>query len=166
MRFAVLLMLAVGFISACKEQPKNEIYNENNTTVIDGVVYDIDEHPISGLYKTYYSNGNVKMEVYSKNGKPNGLGKFYSKEGYLTYEGTFNDGVPVGTMYQYYRNGKVHNEMNYANGVWHGVQQTFDKDGELSAEVIYEKGVPISGFVIIDGQTAEFTPEELAKIAQ
>lgn len=164
MRFAIFAISLMIAISACKKADKSEIYNENNTTVKDGVVYNIDETPINGLYRTYHSNGNVKMEVYSKNGKPNGQGKFYNKDGTLKYEGTFENGAPTGAFYHYYRNGNVHNEQNYADGVLHGVQQTFDKTGKLSVEVVYEKGKALSGYVMVNGERITFTPEELEKL--
>ncbi|MBR1825396.1 MAG: hypothetical protein IJ770_02305 [Alphaproteobacteria bacterium] len=164
MRFAVLMLSALLFVAACKESEKNEIYNENNTTVKDGIVYNIDETPINGLYRTYYTNGTVKMEVYSQNGKPNGLGKFYTEDGTLLYEGTFSDGVPVGTMYHYYRNGKVHNEQNYVSGVLHGTQQTYSKKGELTVEVIFDQGKALSGYAVVNGEKIEFTPEELVEL--
>lgn len=164
MRIAIWALSAFLMISACKKADKNEIYNENNTTVKNGVVYNIDESPINGLYRTYHSNGNIKMEVYSKNGLPNGQGKFYNEDGTLLYEGTFENGAPIGTIYHYYRNGSVHNEQNYADGVLHGVQQTFSKKGELSVEVVYDKGKALSGYVVVNGEKVAFTPEELEQL--
>ena len=163
MRFAFFTLFCLFSVAACNESEKNEIYNENNTTVMNGVVYNIDEKPISGLYKTYYSNGNVKMEVYSQNGKPNGMGKFYNEKGSLLFEGSFSNGVRVGTLYHYYPNGKVHNEMHYTDGVLDGTQQTFDKKGELRAEVIYKNGKAVQGYAVVNGEVAEFSEEELAK---
>ncbi len=163
MRIALIVFCCIISLSACKKSDKKEIYNENNTSVIDGVVYDIDEKPINGLYKTYFSNGNVKMEVYSQNGKPNGTGKFYNERGRLIYEGMFVDGRPVGTMYQYYANGNVHNEMNYTDGMLDGTQRTYDKRGELMVEIVFDKGQAVSGYAIVDGENSEFTPEELQK---
>ena len=163
MRIAILALGLICMLSACKENDNNEIYNENNTSVADGVVYNIDEKPINGLYKTYYPNGNVKMAVYSHNGKPNGIGKFYTERGKLAYEGAFADGVPVGTMYQYYSNGKVHNELHYTDGQLDGVQHVYDKKGELSVEVIINNGKAISGYAVVNGEKREFTEEELEK---
>lgn len=165
MRIAILALSLILMLSACGKNDNNEIYNENNTSVVDGVVYNIDEKPINGLYKTYYSNGNVKMEVYSHNGRPNGSGKFYTESGKLAYEGVFADGVPVGTMYQYYRSGKVHNELHYTDGRLDGTQRVFDKKGELSVEVVINNGQVVSGFAMVNGEKREFTPEELEKFS-
>lgn len=163
MRIAILALSLILMLSACNQSDSNEIYNENNTSVVDGVVYNIDEKPINGLYKTYYANGNVKMEVYSRNGKPNGSGKFYTENGKLAYEGTFADGVPVGTLYQYYHSGKVHNELHYTDGRLDGTQRVFDKKGALKVEVVINNGKAVSGFAMVDGEEREFTPEELEK---
>lgn len=163
MRFAFLTLSCLFILFACNESEQNEIYNENNTSVDNGIVYNTDEKPINGLYKTYYSNGNVKMEVYSQNGKPNGVGKFYNERGKLLFEGTFANGVKVGTLYHYYPNGKVHNEMHYTDGVLDGIQQTFDKKGELTAEVTYKKGTAVQGYAVVNGEIIEFTEEELKR---
>ena len=63
---SLLLLSSFFFILGCDDGIKDEIYNENNTTVSGGVVYDTDEQPINGLYRVYYPNGIVKMEIQSK----------------------------------------------------------------------------------------------------
>ncbi len=163
MRIALMIFCGILALNACKKTEKNEIYNENNTSVVDGVVYNIDEKPINGLYKTYFPNGNVKMEVYSQNGKPNGSGKFYNERGRLTYEGTFADGKPVGTMYQYYSSGKVHNEMHYTDGELDGEQRTYDKEGNLIVEIVFHNGKAVSGYAVVNGQETPFSEEELER---
>ena len=157
--------LALLLLGACGESDRSEIYNENNTSVINGVVYNINEKPISGLYKTYYSNGNTKMKIAAKNGKPHGIGKFYRKNGSLQYQAEFKDGVLDGIMYQFYISGTIHNEMHYEGGVCNGAQKTFDADGNQTAEVMYENGKPVSGYVILNDEKQELTAEELAQIA-
>ena len=77
------LFVTVLFMLGCKEAEKNEVYNENNTNVINGVVYDIEDKPINGIYKTYYGNGSVKMEMSAQNGLPEGEGRFYDENGNL-----------------------------------------------------------------------------------
>jgi len=163
MRIALIAVYLVLMLNACKDYDKKEIYNENNTSVIDGVVYNIDEKPINGLYKTYFPNGNIKMQVYSQNGKPNGIGKFYNERGKLVYEGSFIDGQPDGTMYQYYQNGKVHNEMHYSSGKLDGIQHIYNKKGDLIVEIVFNNNKAVSGYAIINGEESEFSAEELEK---
>lgn len=151
-------------LTACDDSQRNEIYNENNTTVINGVVYNIDEKPINGIYKIYYTNGNVRMEIESLDGKPDGDGKFYDKNGNLLYQTSFKNGVIDGKMYNYYENGQLHNEMQYKEGILDGRQKTFDEDGNLTVDVEFVNGKAINGCAYIDGRKVDFAPEELAQI--
>ncbi|MBQ9035494.1 MAG: hypothetical protein IJ099_06010 [Alphaproteobacteria bacterium] len=162
MKIGYVFALSAILLASCGESERSEIYNENNTGVINGVVYNINEKPINGLYRTYYQNGNLRMEVYSKNGLPNGAGKFYDDSGNLLYQGTFADGLLEGTLYQYYPEGSVHNEMNYEKGILHGTQKVYNEESEQTVEILYDTGVPISGYVLLDGKKIELTADELA----
>lgn len=159
-------MLALMCAACEKADQIDEIYNENNTNVIEGIVYDIDEHPINGMYKIYYPDGKVRMEVESKNGKPHGVGKTYDEDGNLQYKATFNDGVLDGEVYQYYPNGNIHNEMNYVNGVPQGLQKTYDENKKQIVEVSYDQGVAVSGVVFIDGSRVDLSEAELQQFEQ
>ena len=161
MKIYLVGALSLVLLVACNEADRAEIYNENNTTVINGVVYNINEKPINGLYRTYYANGNPRMEVFSQNGLPNGVGKFYAEDGYLSYQGTFKNGVFDGMFYQYYPEGNVHNEMNYKDGIIDGSQKVYDKEGSLTAEIVYKDDKPISGYVILRNQKVELSQDEL-----
>ncbi len=164
MRFVALFTLLAVFLSACGESAVPEIYNENNTNVIDGIVYDINEKPINGIYKIYYPDGTVKMEITGKNGKPEGEGKFYDEKGRLTFTGTFKDGLPDGVMTNYFSNGTIRNEITYVKGVQNGLQHIYNEDGEQIIEMNFENGKAVSGYAVVNGKNIDFTPEELAEI--
>lgn len=164
MKFLPLVLISVLLIASCDESGKDEIYNENNTNISKGVVYNIDEKPIDGLYRVYYPDGNVKMEVESKGGLPNGSGNFYNSEGLLHIKGFFINGKANGVFYNYYPTGKIHNEMSYADGVKDGAQRVYDEDGNLIVELFFEKGVPSRGYTVIKDEKREFSPEELEKL--
>lgn len=164
MKILPFLICFTLFLSSCDESGSGEIYNENNTNVSGGIVYNIEDEPINGLYRVYYPDGNIKMEVQSKGGKPNGAGKFYTPEGNLSFQGNFADGHPEGAFFNYYPDGLVHNEMNYNDGVKNGPQKVYDEEGNLSAEVVFEKGVPVSGYVLIKGEKQNFTEDELGNL--
>src|SRR5574344_414641 len=140
MKIFTLFVCCLLILGACKESDDQEIYNENNTNVVNGVVFDIDEKPINGLYKIYYPNGNVKMEVLSKEGIPNGEGKFYNEDGVLEFKGIWVDGKLDGKFFNYFGDGSIHNELNYTKGLQNGIQRTFDEDGNVIVEVIFENG--------------------------
>lgn len=165
MRQSLILLMLLGWLAGCDGGDKTEIYNENNTSISGGVVYNLDEKPINGLYKTYYANGNVKMEIFSQNGLPHGLGKFYDEDGNMTYQGTYEAGVLNGTLYNYYPDGSLHHEINYKKGVYDGAQRSFDQSGNQTVEVIFADGVPQSGYVVIKEQKVPLTEEELAQLS-
>lgn len=158
------LLVACLLITSCDETGKDEIYNENNTNVSGGVVYNIDDEPINGLYKVYYADGNLKMEVQSKAGKPDGIGKFYSEDGTLYFQGNFSNGLPDGTFYNYYPDGQIHNELNYVNGIKSGLQKVYDEKGNLVVEVVLENGEPTSGYAVVKDKKVSLTPEELTEL--
>ncbi|MEE6206924.1 MAG: hypothetical protein VZR95_02600 [Alphaproteobacteria bacterium] len=158
---ALFILLA---ITACGESEQVLVYNENNTSVVNGVVYDMHEKPINGLYKIYYPNGAVRMEIESKNGLPNGVGKFYGEDGVLVNQTTFKDGITDGILYNYYPDGQVHNELVYVNGVLHGAQKTYDENGELIVEITYENGKAVKGFTVVDDNQIALTEDELKQL--
>lgn len=164
MKFLPLLVCSVLLLSSCDESGNGEIYNENNTNVSGGIVYNIDEEPINGLYRVYYSDGNIKMEMQSRGGKPDGMGKFYTPEGNLSFQGNIVGGYPEGVFYNYYPDGQVHNEMNYTKGVKDGAQKVYSEDGKLQAEIIFENGEPVSGFALVNGEKVDFDAEELSEM--
>lgn len=152
-------------LSACEKSQTDEIYNENNTNVINGVVYDIEEKPINGLYKTYYNTGTIKMEMFAKNGVPNGEGRFYDENGNLQFSGTFVNGKINGKFYQYYDDGNVHNELTYVDGVQSGVQILYDNNTQVIAEVVYENNRALEGYVVIDGEKIALEAEDLKDLS-
>lgn len=166
MKIKILGLIIVCLLASCGESDRDEIYNENNTNVVDGVVYDINEKPINGVYKIYYPNGNVKMEVESKNGKPEGKGRFYDEEGNVLFEGTFKNGLIDGKMLNFYKDGSVRNEMYFVNGVQNGTYKTFNEDGTLSIEVNFENGKAVSGYTLIQENKVDLSPEDLEELSQ
>ena len=165
MKIGYVLALSAVLLASCNESERAEIYNENNTSVKNGIVYNINEKPINGLYRTYYQNGNLRMEVYSQNGLPDGVGRFYGEDGNLLYQGFFANGKLNGYLYQYYTEGMVHNEMHYKNDILDGTQKVFDKEGEQTVEIEYKDGTPLTGYVILKGQKIELTADELKAFA-
>ena len=158
------IWVACLLLVSCDDAGNDEIYNENNTNVSGGIVYNIDDEPINGLYRVYYSDGDIKMEVQSKNGKPDGVGKFYNEDGMLVYMGNFSAGLPNGAFYNYYDNEQVHNEMNYVNGVKDGAQKVFDEDGKLLVEVVFKNGEPVNGYAIVNDEKVPLSEEELTEL--
>lgn len=161
--FSTILFI-LCLLCGCGESDKDEIYNENNTTVVHGVVYNVEEKPINGLYKVYYPNGNVRMQIESKHGLPDGEGRFFSEDGRVLYNAFFKGGQLHGTLQNFYDDGNIHNELNYKEGKLDGTQRTFAQDGELAVQIVFENGKAKSGFVVIDDETVQLTSKELKEL--
>ncbi|MDO4162297.1 MAG: hypothetical protein Q4D80_04765 [Pseudomonadota bacterium] len=166
MNIKIYGLFLVCFLTACGESDKGEIYNENNTNVVDGIVYDINEKPINGIYKIYYPNGNVKMEITSRNGRPEGAGRLYDEDGNVLFEGNFQNGRIEGKMLNFYSDGSVRNEMYYEKGIPNGTYKTYNEDGSLAIEVLYDHGKAVGGYAMIQEHKIELSPEDLADLSQ
>jgi hypothetical protein len=99
-----------------------------------------------GVAKEYYSDGTLKSETDSKDGKANGLSKNYNKDGVLESVYTFKDAVRQGPGVSYYPTGEVKLKMFYTNGKREGKTLWYYKTGELFRETSYKNG-KIEGIV-------------------
>ena len=80
----------------------NQLYDYSNET--------------SGMYTSYFTNGNICVEYYQINNKKNGVYK------------------------QYYPNGKLQEERNYVDDVLHGQFIIYDDKGNKTSEYMYNNG--------------------------
>lgn len=88
----------------------------------------------------YYPNGNKKTEGKVRDGKFDGLWKFYDINGNLSSEVTYVDGKKEGKGISYYENGKVKSEANYEKGEANGYYKKYHKNGKLQLEGAYING--------------------------
>jgi antitoxin component YwqK of YwqJK toxin-antitoxin module len=93
-----------------------------------------------GIAKEYYSNGTIKSETESRNGKANGLMKNYNSDGDLISVYTFKDGIRQGPAVSYYPGGELNLKMYYNNGLRDGITLWYYKTGELFREIPYKEG--------------------------
>lgn len=70
----------------------------------------------SGVANTYYRNGVKKTEREYKDGKVDGLSKFWSEEGVLIGEETVINGLRDGYKKTYYSNGGIKEELLFKEG--------------------------------------------------
>ena len=70
----------------------------------------------TGPYTEVYPSGALKLEMFIKNGLPDGI--------YVVY----------------FENGKIEEVRSYYEGKFHGTWRTYDKNGILIAEAHYNKG--------------------------
>lgn len=88
---------------------------------------------------SHYENGNVKLETSWKDGKKDGIEKFYNQDGTLRWTYTYTQGVPNGVATFYYDSGAMYSKTIYADGTF--VENIiFNEDGTLAYISRLEKG--------------------------
>jgi antitoxin component YwqK of YwqJK toxin-antitoxin module len=118
---------------------KNDLLQEYKAYALDGnIVYQNKKEGKNNYDVTlYYPNGNKKREGKVKEGKVEGLWKYYGVNGNLTSESNFADGKREGKTVGYHENGKVKYETNYEKGEANGYYKKFYKNGNLQKEGAY-----------------------------
>jgi len=86
----------------------------------------------TGIWKTYYLNGNLKSEITYLNNTPNGPAKIYYENGKLSEEGIWKGTKWVGGYNFYHENGNKAYEWSFnEDGKRTGEQKYFYEDGKL-----------------------------------
>ena len=88
-------------------------------------------------YSRYMSNDGTRWIRH-------GLFEAYYKNGQLSSEGTYEDGMEVGMWRDYHDNGRLAAEGEYKEGRENGRWRYWRSDGTLEKEVVYFNGNPVS----------------------
>lgn len=127
--------------------------NPGQPTVISNELYVNGRKEGNSYY--YFPTGELKLIVYYKEGKRQGLSREFSKDSTLITVVEYNDNYVVnrervnrtdadgkkqGTFREYYANGKIKSEENYLDDQLHGYYREFDGRGELVMAMRYERG--------------------------
>jgi antitoxin component YwqK of YwqJK toxin-antitoxin module len=86
---------------------------------------------IHGLAKLYYPNGKVKVEVFYKNGKKEGIQKGYYDSGSLEYIGKNKNGVHDCVWIYYHLNGNLKEYANWVEGKQFGLAKWYNESGQI-----------------------------------
>lgn len=90
--------------------------------------------------RTYYPDGKLKWEgSFDKNGKPDGIGKYWDENGTLRMEQRYVNGQ-MESEKKWHENGVLASEDNFKNGVPHGIYRHWDEKGTLRGEVCWKEG--------------------------
>lgn len=94
-----------------------------------------------GIWKEYYSNGNLKSEITYVNNKPDGYAKLYYESGKLSEEGMWKGIKWVGNYKYYHENGKPKYEFAYTDdGKRTGKQKYYHENGKIAIEGEWKEG--------------------------
>ncbi len=132
-----------------------------------------------GVWKKFYSNGNIRYQGQFENGKEVGVFKYYSPvssefpmiiktfnandaialvshftlKGLLESKGEMNGKKRIGKWLYFHKDGKtVLIEENYIDGILNGDYKVFYKDGKLTEIKHYKNG-------ILDGNSKKYNPK-------
>jgi uncharacterized protein len=95
-----------------------------------------------GLWKEYYTNGQLKSTGMYDAGKRTDEWKFYYSNGQLEQTGFYTkDGKPNGAWTWYYMTGDLLREESYYNGLADGYSKEYDQAGNILSEGEYIEGM-------------------------
>ena len=94
-------------------EKRDGIYYKKNR-IYTGPVFNL--VPVTRMDTYRRDLANIKNEGYIKNGKLDGLSKYYYENGQLKEELTYNNGKEDGPFKEYYDNGQLKKEETYEDG--------------------------------------------------
>lgn len=155
---SLISFLVVVSFSSCGEkiEPKPEtymkdglFYNKDGVHLFTGqikdtlngkaVEYEVVNGKKNGLFKIYYSNGQLQMVGEVKDNSNNGKWTYYYQDGQVESEGKFVNDLPEGRWIWYYENGNIKEEGNYVKGNRAGEWILYDVDGNIKEKRMMDR---------------------------
>lgn len=99
------------------------------------LVSDVEMSTPEGIYKQFYSSGELLSEVNVVDGKMQGVKRYYYRSGAILEELNWIDGIRQGPRRCYYPNGQLYLEQEFRKGKSVFVRW-YDKNGQLIKEVV------------------------------
>lgn len=119
-----------------------------------------------GFWRYFWSNGDLKYEVFYENNEKEGLEmRYYDAQDCMEFTNTYKHGVLDGPSVTFYPNCSTKVEEVYVNGKKHGYERFYGEDGFLQTEARFDKGeldgsyahYDKKGFVTYESPTKETT---------
>lgn len=110
----------------------------------------LDEESGIELHKSYYFNGKLEYEAEMQNGIPDGISKFWGKEGNIINITNYENGKLHGNSIRYFKNGNISSKIEYFYGEIHGVSETYHENGKIKSHQKFEYGESISELLRFD----------------
>ncbi len=97
---------------------------------------------LKGTRTIYHKNGQISNDVEYANGLANGLEQQFNSEGILIQKGILKNGKKVGNWEKYHQNGQLQQKSTFdENGNLHGESSTYYSTGALKLKSLYKRGV-------------------------
>ena len=136
----VCCLLFLG-LCGCHVGQLTTLYNDNTSIEKDGIRYDANNKPITGVYHRYSDTMQLMDEIYYVKGKISGLYQSYNKDGIVVLRGQFLNGVPHGKVVLYYDNGNEKEVSFYKDGKLAGGRLFYYKSKGLMRKESYKNGL-------------------------
>jgi antitoxin component YwqK of YwqJK toxin-antitoxin module len=116
------------FIQWTKEQP-----------IVDGERINQFTHngKKTGLWESYYENGQLWSKGLYENGLREGIWEFYYENGQLWSKVSFKDDKQDGIWEKYWSNGQLSSKGSFKDGNRDGIWEYYDENGQLSSKGSY-----------------------------
>ncbi|MEN8121720.1 MAG: DUF3352 domain-containing protein [Bacteroidota bacterium] len=119
--------------------PYKKVHEENQFIKFEGI---ISNNQLSGIWRTYYPDGNLKSSVNYKDGKVNGEAFFFYDDNKETkmVEVIYEEDVINGVYLEFYQNGAQKATLNYEEGMLNGDAEFYYKTGRTKIKGKYKNG--------------------------
>jgi len=95
-------------------------------------------YPINGPYKSWYENGQLKVECEYKCFRPEGPYKSWYENGELILECGYKDGNFEGPYKSWYENGQLRLKCEFKNAQREGLSKSWYENGQMKEECEYK----------------------------
>jgi antitoxin component YwqK of YwqJK toxin-antitoxin module len=93
-----------------------------------------------GLTRTWYENGQLKLEATYQDGERQGLTGTWYENGQLEFAATYKAGELEGLTRKWYENGQLACQATFKAGEAEGLTRTWYENGQLKSQATYKAG--------------------------
>ncbi|WP_338946227.1 toxin-antitoxin system YwqK family antitoxin [Fusobacterium canifelinum] len=134
----LFLMISVLSFATGRVIRDTEVDKEYDIELKDNIIYEKDGKKVyTGIVEKYSEDGILQERREYKNGKADGISKFFYPDGKLSSETTYKNGKRNGLEKAYQENGKLEYEIKYKDGQPDGNMKFYDENGNLVADAPY-----------------------------
>lgn len=129
-----------------KDQSENISYYRNGKIKSKTKYF---KNKVQDTFKTYREDGSLEFTTEYSNGIENGMSTKYDGKGRVVFQIPYKNGKREG-LGKFYENGILQLSVEYKNDLQNGIQREYDKNGNIIRENIYkndkeEKWLPYNG---------------------
>lgn len=117
-------------------------------SVKDGIYFDNEGHPLSGVHKETTDNGAAEFTF--NNGEKHGKATYYFENGAVKETGSFADGYKTGEWQQFHADGSKASVGEFKNGKKSGQWKVWDANGNLRFDMSYDNGKKSGTWLMYD----------------